>query len=98
MTNYNDILHHCYLSARTLRALQLCHQVAVTGIQRSAMPTSWPEDLSTLTSEELAVLHRANEEWFTDLKLRVQLLTDGKTVGVIGEDNFARSMKCINKD
>jgi hypothetical protein len=62
------------------------------------MPTSWPEDLSTLTSEELAVLHRANEEWFTDLKLRVQLLTDGKTVGVIGEDNFARSMKSINKD
>jgi hypothetical protein len=62
------------------------------------MTTAWLEDLSKLTIEELAALHRANEAWYEDLKQRVKLLTDGKAVGVIGEDDYTNSMKVTNKD
>ena len=58
----------------------------------------WPDDLSKLTIEELAGLHRANEAWSNDLKRRVKILTDGKAVGAIGKDDYANGMKSINKD
>ena len=62
------------------------------------MAIAWPEDLAKLSIDELAALHRANEVWAKDLKQRIKILTDGKALGAIGEDDYANGMKSINKD
>jgi hypothetical protein len=62
------------------------------------MTLAWPEDLAKLKIEDLVNLYRANEAWFKDLSLRVKILTDGKAAGVIGEDNYATTMRITNKD
>jgi hypothetical protein len=59
---------------------------------------SWPKDIAKVTIEELADLYRANEAWRKDLNLRVKILMDGKAAGVIGENNYATSMRVTNKD
>ena len=59
---------------------------------------SWPEDLAKITPEEFATLHRANEAWSKNLKLRFKILGDAKTAGDFSEDEYDSSMKSINKD
>ena len=59
---------------------------------------SWPQDLSKLTIEELAALHRDNEAWSKNLKLRVKILGGAKTAGDFSEDEYDSSMKAINRD
>ncbi len=58
---------------------------------------SWPEDLTKIAPEELAALHRENEAWGKDLRIRIKALMDGKIAGHIGKDEYVTNRKIANK-
>jgi len=59
---------------------------------------AWPEDITKITPDELAALHKENEAWGKDLRIRIKGLMDGKVAGQIGKDEYAANRKIANKD
>jgi hypothetical protein len=58
---------------------------------------AWAEDLTKITSEELAALHQENEAWGKDLRIRIKGLVDGNVAGDIGRDEYLTNRKIANK-